>query len=224
MTYKIKKSPIYYSPKHEKISVVVRIKEVDDDISHDHGFELSFLGESYTLDYDIHIINLLSPNQRGSIDELISKIVPGSLWLIEGEYLLLMHHSVLVLFPTEYQALELPESDGNAPETLKKRYGSIKVIEKFNKQTIEAFKKDLKKTIDIRGTDVSGIIQILNDMNKWFLYPEDPQKSDYIEIISNALDIDKQVVAERFSLERSGLPIRKPTEAESWGNKNEYKP
>ena len=103
MKYNLKESVIEFKPELESISVVVQIKETNDDISHPDGFQVAFLGESYTLGYDIDIINLLSSDQKDYVDELISTILPGTIWLITGEYILDMGRNILIVFPSEYQ-------------------------------------------------------------------------------------------------------------------------
>ena len=104
MKYNLKESVIEFKTELESISMVVKIKETYDDISHPDGFQVGFLGESYTLGYDIDIINLLSSDQKDYVDELISTILPNTIWLITGDYILEMDRSkALTVFPSEYQ-------------------------------------------------------------------------------------------------------------------------
>jgi len=91
----------------EAMSIVVSIEEIDDDISHTDGFQVTLYGKS-DCDGDVEIVNLFEPNEKVSMNELVKKVIPGTNWLITGDPLISGEYNTLVLFAYSYQRVKLP--------------------------------------------------------------------------------------------------------------------
>lgn len=101
----IKKTAIDITSEQEKISILVEIEKISDDFSHPDGFQVDIYGKSHTLNFYVNIVNLFKPDEKKSVDELVSTVVPGTLWLITGGPLILIDQGVVVIFPDSYQPI-----------------------------------------------------------------------------------------------------------------------
>lgn len=101
----IKKTAIDITSVQEQISILVEIEKISGDFSHPDGFQVDIYGKSHTLDFYMNMVNLFKPEEKQRVDELVSTVVPGTLWLIIGEPIILIDQEVVIIFPNSYQSI-----------------------------------------------------------------------------------------------------------------------
>jgi hypothetical protein len=89
----------------EKISMVVQVEMVDQDINHPDGFQVDIYGKS-NMDGYINCVSLFKSDEKALAQKLVSTVRPGTEWLVTGEPLILIHLGITVIQAHFYQAVK----------------------------------------------------------------------------------------------------------------------
>jgi hypothetical protein len=89
----------------EKISIVIEVEKVDQDIDHSDGFQVDIYGKS-NIDGYVNCVSLFKSDEKALAQKLVSTVRPGTEWLVTGEPLILIHLGITVIQVHFYQAVK----------------------------------------------------------------------------------------------------------------------
>jgi len=94
----------------ETISIIVEVETVDPDIDHPEGFQVDIYGKSDVEDY-VNCVSIFKSDEKALAQKLVTTVRPGTVWLVTGEPMVLMHMGITVIQAHYYQAVKPFDED-----------------------------------------------------------------------------------------------------------------